>query len=113
MLERARSPCAPRMANKKIYKYNQYFGRSGSLESVFTATEATINKLRAAGRIYLGECLGKHSEVSADDFDKTIVEVSDDRAVVKFLDKHFQGVIGVDLVGTYQDLVRDGVYTED
>lgn len=47
---------------KKLYRFDLYCGRQGSLEGTFAADP---RKVRAAmgKRIYFGEVLGKHSEV--------------------------------------------------
>ena len=49
---------------KGVYKYRESFGRMGDLEGVFVATRSEVAD--AMGKeTYLGEVLGKHSEVSA------------------------------------------------
>lgn len=91
----------------KIYKYDQYFGRSGSLQSVFVANDEDIARLKKAGRVYLGECLGKHSEVTATIDDKTLRELSSDPAVVAFFTEHLGGCTGTDLLGHLEDSDED------
>lgn len=97
---------------KKIYKYQESFRRMGELTSVFVSDEATIAKLMKAKEVPLGEVLGKHSDITAYVNDETLVEISDDPAVISFLEKHFSGVIGVDLVYYYQDQADNGYYGE-
>jgi hypothetical protein len=48
---------------RKLYKYSESFGRMGTLEGVFTAEEADVEKLQGQ-RVYFGEALGKHSEIT-------------------------------------------------
>ncbi len=96
----------------KIYKYSEDFGRMGDLEGVFVADDDTITELRKVKEIYLGEVLGKHSEVYATVDDSTLKEISDDPVIVAFFKRHFCGSIGVNLVGRYGDLKADGFYDE-
>lgn len=68
-----------------IYKYSESFGRMGTLESVFIADSEDMNKLWGK-RIYLGDVLGKHSEVVTDRISPDIcVLVSDDPEHVKLV----------------------------
>lgn len=48
---------------KGIYKFYAYFGRMGSLSSVFVATAEDIENL-IGEEVHFGEVLGKHSEMS-------------------------------------------------
>lgn len=45
-----------------IYKFEADEGRSGTISGIFLATEEEIQTIKNT-RIFLGECLGKHSEV--------------------------------------------------
>jgi hypothetical protein len=61
----------------KLYKFETYFGRMGSLEGIFIEDKERVKS--AIGRtVYFGEVLGKHSEVilklKAEDFK----EITDD-----------------------------------
>jgi hypothetical protein len=48
---------------KRLYRFNLYCGRMGSLHGLFTADESEI--VDAIGkRVNFGEALGKHSDVS-------------------------------------------------
>jgi hypothetical protein len=47
---------------KYLYKFFWDCGRSGEVEGLFVATEEEVAKL-VGENIYLGEVLGKHSEV--------------------------------------------------
>lgn len=47
---------------KGIYKFECDYGRSGTLSGIFIATPQDIEQIHSK-TIYLGECLGKHSEV--------------------------------------------------
>ncbi len=91
----------------KIYKYEQDFGRMGSLHSVFAASDEDIARLRKAKRVYLGECLGKHLEVTATIDDKTVRELTDDPAVVAFFTEHLDGCSGTNLLGYMEDADAD------
>lgn len=92
---------------KKVYKYEEYFGRMGSLDGVFVASDKDIADLKRIKRIYLGEVLGKHSEVSATASDETIKLITDDQNVVKFFIQHLGGSTGTDLVGYMRDQEGD------
>ena len=85
------------MSRAKVYKYSEGFGRMGNLEGVFVASAKDIARLRRAGQVYLGEVLGKHSEVVATINDETVRELTDAPAVVSFLNEHCRGCIGVRL----------------
>lgn len=90
----------------KVYKYEQHFGRMGTLQSVFVASDKDIKALMGR-RVYLGEVLGKHSEVTATADDKTIRMLSDDKAVVSFFVEHLGGCAGTDLLGHMRDQEDD------
>lgn len=47
---------------KKVYKFFVSYGRMGSLEGVFVATDADV-KQSLGKEAYFGEVLGKHSDV--------------------------------------------------
>ena len=46
----------------KLYKFSESFGRMGTLEGLFVEDEKNIDEAMGK-RIYLGEVLGKHSEI--------------------------------------------------
>lgn len=48
---------------KKLYKWECYFGRMGSLDSVFIADDEFIQSIIGATAMF-GEVLGKHSDIS-------------------------------------------------
>lgn len=48
-----------------LVRYEEDFGRFGLLSGLFTCDEDTYRRLVACRSIYLGEALGKHSEVEA------------------------------------------------
>jgi hypothetical protein len=49
---------------KRLYKFYRSFGRNGDLSGVFLATEEEVSSILGK-KIYFGEVLGKHSDVSA------------------------------------------------
>lgn len=58
---------------KKLYRFNWDCGRQGSVEGVFAAEDFEVEK--AIGKmVYLGEILGKHSEIY-DELGKDDLEV--------------------------------------
>lgn len=96
---------------KKLYKYYEYFGRMGSLQSVFVATDSEIKSL--PGRVYLGEVLGKHSEVSATINDETLRAISDDKKLVALFEEHLDGCVGVNLLSYAEEDEEDEQDDED
>lgn len=70
-----------------VFKYRQDFGRAGSVRGVFVESKSDVQAAMGM-EAYLGEALGKHSEVVADINDDTIKMISDDPAVVKIVLDH-------------------------
>lgn len=70
----------------KLYKYFEDFGRMGYLSGVFVADDADVEEAMGE-EVYLGEVLGKHSEVTATVSDETIKVLTDD---AKFIQKFSQ-----------------------
>lgn len=64
-----------------LWKFYKYFGRNGSLSGLFVETDANV-KEAIGQRVYLGEVLGKHSNVETvlaeDDFKR----LTDDPAFI-------------------------------
>lgn len=77
------------MSAKGIYKYKQYFGRSGTLSGIFIAKADDVQK--SMGEVYLGEVLGKHSEVWADLNSLTLKLVTDNPEFVKIFEEYDMG----------------------
>lgn len=68
----------------KLYKWYSDWGRIGSVEGLFVATDGEIEKLN--GRtIHFGEILGKHSEVSIEFETSDFVVKSDDQVFINKL----------------------------
>lgn len=66
----------------KLYKYHQDFGRMGELHGVFALTQEEFDKLQEKGDVYLGEVLGKHSDVVAYFDSNTMKELTDDQEFI-------------------------------
>lgn len=63
---------------KKLYRYSESFGRMGSLDGTFVAEEDQMAKLM--GRtVYLGEVLGKHSEITTTLSKKNLKVLTEDQ----------------------------------
>jgi hypothetical protein len=75
------------MGNRGIYKYSENFRRMGGLSGIFTA-DADDVALAMGEDAYLGEVLGKHSEVTASITPETVKLVSDNPEFVALFDKH-------------------------
>lgn len=62
-------------------------GRMGSVYGTFCCDKEDIKKLFES-RIYFGEILGKHSEITADLSEDEIFMVTDDPAAVELFEKY-------------------------
>lgn len=68
----------------KLYKFYKNFGRMGSLEGLFVASDRQISNLRGKG-LDFGEALGKHSEICfAFEMDQIEIVSEDPAFVTKF-----------------------------
>lgn len=73
---------------KKLYRYNLYCGRMGSIDSVFVADDEEMKKALGK-RIYFGEVLGKHSEIVDEEFSESSLEVlSEEQSVCDIIEEH-------------------------
>ncbi len=52
------------MTKFKLWKFSEDYGRMGTVEGLFIATEEEVDKFLVGTEICFGEILGKHSEVS-------------------------------------------------
>lgn len=52
-------------STKALYRFTLDCGRMGSLDGLFTATDAEVKDI-IGKHVYFGEVLGKHSEIAAD-----------------------------------------------
>lgn len=78
----------------RLYKFYKNFGRMGSLEGLFVASEKDIKNLLGKG-LDFGEALGKHSEICFS-FDRSQIKVvSDDQ----------------DFINKFNAILPDGVGT--
>jgi hypothetical protein len=70
---------------KYLWAFHKNCGRMGSVDGRFRATSEEVQK--AFGKeVYLGEVLGKHSEVMADLNDTTITLVTDNSEFLAIAD---------------------------
>ena len=69
---------------KKLYKYEEDFGRMGELEGLFVADEVDVEKVMGE-ETYWGEILGKHSEVIGNISKETVTMVSEDTEKILWL----------------------------
>lgn len=69
---------------KLLVRYHEDFGRAGSREDLFVTSALELRALKAVGRVYRGELLGKHSNIVSDLDDNTLIVLTDDAA---FIDK--------------------------
>lgn len=97
---------------KSLYKFSHYFGRHGSLEGVFVATEEDIKKIMGQ-RVYFGEVLGKHSEVEIDAMEESDIKLltSDQDFIAKAIEF---GIVpmGTNPVNTWQYMDENYVEKE-
>lgn len=73
--------------NKSIYKLDMKYGRMGTLYGTFAASDEEIEKLYGH-ELYLGEILGKHSEVTLTLEPNGLIKLSDDADVVAMAIKY-------------------------
>lgn len=92
-------PQAPR--DRGIYRYDEDFGRMGRLSGTFAASASAVEKARGK-TVYLGDCLGKHSDVSLDIKVDTLRLVSDDPDDVATFDR-LRLTCGLDILGRIEE----------
>ena len=71
---------------KVLVKYNQDFGRMGSLDGLFICTKEDLESLNGKD-VYFGEVLGKHSEVYTGDTYKYCKIVPTQHGDIKVLER--------------------------
>lgn len=74
---------------KKLYRFYWDCGRQGHVKSLFVSDDETI-KSNIGKNIYLGEILGKHSEIYGTFDEGDIKELSQDQDFIK----KFESIIG-------------------
>lgn len=85
---------------KWLVENSQDLGRMGDLQRLFVCAEDELNQLTNGGKLYLGEALGKHSNVYATLSDKTLTIKSSDQRFIEQLMKVFDSeswISGVDV----------------
>lgn len=94
-----------------VFKYKEDFGRSGSLTRLFVADEERVQAvIRPGVEVFLGEVLGKHSEVVATLDGTTVTLESRDPAHVAFIRDILSGD---EVSGTIVDaLIEDALAKE-
>lgn len=70
----------------KLYKYYSDYGRMGDIEGIFVASDDEI-RVKSGKPAYMGEMLGKHSEIRDDDWESNLTILTDDQ---KFIDKFLE-----------------------
>jgi hypothetical protein len=72
---------------KKLYKFYWDCGRQGSVGGIFISNEKTISA--ALGKnCYLGEVLGKHSEIYGTLDEKDLTVLTDDQDFIEKFEKY-------------------------
>ena len=71
---------------KNLYRFYEDCGRMGDIEGLFIATPKEVSKLDGVN-LYLGEVLGKHSDIDIDIDEHTIELISDDQDFVTKLEE--------------------------
>ena len=73
--------------DKKLYRFFWDMGRIGTVRGFFTATEEEINK--AIGqKVYLGEVLGKHSEIHGELREEDLIVLTEDQEFIQKAEKY-------------------------
>lgn len=74
--------------DRKLYHFSDYYDRSGDVEGIFTATDEHVE--RASGHeIYMGEIMGKHSEVITTLDDETLKAIPASTEFIEEFDRLF------------------------
>lgn len=96
---------------KQLFKFEWYAGRGGIIGGLFIATQEQVDAI-IGKRLWLGEALGKHSEVSGVIEDDEIERVDIDTSAVEVLYEQFGSTIsGYNPVERFDD--EDDEYDED
>lgn len=90
---------------EKMYRWHCHYGRQGTLDSLFLATDKDIENIKNCGSVYLGEVLGKHSEVVVDFSEENFDLVTDDPKVISVMKTVLP--IGVDIFGHAEEQIHD------
>lgn len=94
------------MENKLgLYRFYHDYGRSGTLEGLFLANADDVD-VAIGDTAYLGEVLGKHSDVVVTLNGNNIIFITDDEEVVNMIE-NFELICGINPL----DYIED--YTED
>lgn len=80
---------------KKLYRFYEDCGRMGSLSGVFVREEQDVATLLGK-EIWLGEVLGKHSDISVTIDKDSIKELTDDQSFIEKFEE-FRCASGIDL----------------
>lgn len=73
--------------SKKVFKWTGSYGRGGHLEGLFVSTDGEVKA--AIGKLAcFGEMLGKHSDVKEKLDERSFTALSEDPAVVAFVEEH-------------------------
>ncbi len=97
---------------KKLYRFNLYCGRSGSLHGLFVAEPDEVEK--AIGKtVHFGEVLGKHSEVSCTLEAKHFTIATDDQTFIAKYEELGIGQQGTNPLATLADQEADAAGTEE
>jgi len=91
---------------KNLYQFYWDCGRMGSVEGLFVADDKAVDKAYNK-RVYLGEVLGKHSEISGVLKQDDITLVSDDQSkitwLVSLLGENISGFNPLEYMDDYED----------
>lgn len=91
-----------------LVRYEEDFGRMGELDALVIMSEQQFKNMSGSS-VYLGEQLGKHSEVEADLSPENFKVVCDDQEFIANLRKYVthpnypNHVSGVDLLGRWDE----------
>lgn len=91
---------------KCLYRYTQSFGRMGALEGIFSATEEQVAKMKGK-ELYLGEVLGKHSEVYGAINDETLELLTQDQEFIAQAEVYGLIPSGIDILERFEDWLTD------
>ena len=88
---------------KQLFKFDWYAGRGGIIDGIFIATQEQVDAI-IGKELWLGEALGKHSEVSGEILESEIVRVNIESSAVEALYEQFGSTIsGYNPVERFED----------
>ena len=97
---------------QKLYKFHWDCGRNGDVEGIFIEDEEVVKKY-IGKHVYLGEALGKHSDVNGTLDEGDIKVLTDDQEFINKCSEYGIGRMGYKPIHYIMDAEADGRYDDD